>query len=120
MHQYAAYGVGFRPTFETCVQDAEALDRSAVVDELGGVMQNQNRTMDGCRSVASGLKVPCQDSSLSDSSVCEESVGRLRVGPILTSQRNRVSEPILELLHKFLKSAAQSRILEVSPINIFW
>jgi hypothetical protein len=28
------------PAFEAYLQDAETLDRSTVVDELGGVMQN--------------------------------------------------------------------------------
>jgi len=58
VHQDAANSVGFSSAFEALLQNAQGLCRFTVIDELGCVMQDQDRTISGSNAIVGAWKCP--------------------------------------------------------------
>jgi hypothetical protein len=75
-------------------------------------MQDKDGTVRRCETFARGLKVPVQNRCFIDPPVGKESVRRLSIGPILTSQRNGLAEAGCQLPNQPSKSPSESGVTE--------
>ncbi len=86
---------------------ADRLGPDPVIDELGGVMKDEDRPL-GCGHAAGGCReVAGQDLSLADAIVVEEAISGLSGSPVLAGQREACSHRSAELLQEPPQPLAQ-------------
>ncbi len=102
------------PSHKGVVQNPDGLSRLARKAEFGRVMQDEHEAVNRLEAFPRGLKVPSQNRRLTDSRIGEKPIGGLRVGPILTGQRDALSKPAGKLPDQLLKPPAKPRVAELA------
>src|SRR6266566_9452107 len=103
MHRDTADSIVSQPSIPILAigRFVENADRSgfvAVIDELRGVMKNENRGSRGCcKPLLRRLKVTSQNLRLADTVIGKEPVCRLGVRPILARPRNTPTDFLRQL-----------------------
>jgi hypothetical protein len=93
MHQDPAKGVMAKtpflvPSAVDALGEPYGMRATALIGELGRVLQEQNRPVAGVITRPGRSEVPAQNIALLDLGVREEPIGGLRIRPILASERN--------------------------------
>ena len=78
--------------------------------ELRRVMKNKDRAIAGGEPAPSRVEMAPKNIFFAHPVVGEEAVGCLRVGPVLASQRDALSEPGFHFLHQLAKAAVQPTV----------
>ena len=105
MHQHAAQGPGIglsglvAPRVDG-LREADLAGRHATVDELGRVLQNQNRPFAGFEARCSRSEMSRHHAVFGDARIVEKSIGRLRRSPIATGRWNRLTRGGGQLLQQ--------------------
>ena len=112
MHQKAAKGIELAPIISDVAagilpDHADGLGSDPVIDELGGVVEDEDRPLGRGDAAGGGGEVAGQDLSLADAIVVEEAVSGLGGGPILAGQRQACSDCSAELFQEPPQPLAQ-------------
>jgi len=122
MHEETADGVKARTAIAVGSRAREGglsdgLRVFSLVRELCGVVQHQDRPRGACNAIPGGEEMALQNLRLADSIVVEESVGRLRVRPVLASEWNAPARAGRELCKKLSKPTLKAIILELTALQ---
>ena len=123
VHQDAAGGVLTQTTRLVATAIGEPLEADrfrlvALVRELSGVLENEQRAGSGLCPIARGLEVPCKNGLLVDVVVGQEPIGSLGVGPVLARERDRAADAAAKLMKQAAQSLAQSCVAELAASDL--
>lgn len=91
--------------------------RGTLEDELGGVLQQQDRARARRKTVARRREVAAQNVGLVHPRVGEKPVGRLGIRPILAGQRDAGAHAIAKLPEQFLETTTEPDVGEGARID---
>jgi len=102
MHQQPALGVDAWfavavPPRAAAPDRADRLGLGPGEDELGSVLDNEDRPGGRVDAARRGGEVARQDRVLAKAAIGKEAVGSLRAGPVLTSKRQRLADCLAKL-----------------------
>jgi hypothetical protein len=99
------------------LRDSDCMRRGALEDELGGVLQQQDRTRARRETVARRREVAAQNVCLVHPRVGEKSIGRLGIRPVLAGKRNAGAHAIAKLPEQFAETTAEPSVAEGARID---
>ncbi len=112
MHQDAALRASCR-----LARKADQIRLLALEAEFRRVMEDEDRSLPRRYALARRLEMTAKNIRLVDPLVGEESIGGLRVGPILTNQRDALTHVAPDLCEQFAEPATKPLILKLASRN---
>lgn len=97
---------------------ADFVCRYALVGEFRGILDEKDRTFTAVIASARGGEVTAEDVALFDAFIGKKPVGRLRVRPILASERDALTHGIAHLLQQLAKTSPKTRVFESGFIDL--
>ena len=95
-------------------REAHCLGTPALPGKLCRVMKNEDRAVAGDEPTPRRVEMAPKNIFFAHPVVGEEAVGRLRVGPVLTGQRYRLSEPGIHALDQLTKATVQQAVAKTA------
>ena len=122
MHQDPANSVVTEPpTLVTpavhTLGEADRMRVAALVGELRGVLQNQDRPVGSFVATAGSRKMTIEDLAFFNSRVREETIGGFGVAPILAGKRNAATHPLAQSAEQIAKPPPEPSVLESCNID---
>src|SRR3954466_1989405 len=122
MHQDTANRMVTKPTILAAPAvhafcKADRMWVAALVRELRGVLQNQDRSVALGAAAVGRRKMTAEDLALLNPWVGEEAIRRFGVGPILAGKGNAAAHSFAQSTEQIAKPPPESRILETGDID---